>query len=231
LKRVLIISTSLDEQSKIEQIAQYHNPGGFGIETTASFGQDITFWTTQAPDVLILQLPEDESLQNYYFSKLKKDVPRDLRMICLCSAISPHLMQLSLQFSKIRMIKAPVEGLALYRALMDLLQDYQEGQRQIHPRYLTDQKIEVHSDFFDGRLDAIMKNMSLSGAYFETADKTFQLATGDYVKLSVFSGQPPKQYVFDVRVVWSKTQESGAVGYGVTFVDKEDVYNHLLKHL
>lgn len=231
MKRVLIISTSLEEQEKFEGVAQYHNPGAFQIETTASFGQDITYWTTQAPDVLILNMPDDALLQGYFFTKLRKDVPAHQPMIILCSAISSALMQLSMEFTKIRMLKTPVEGFALYRAVNDLVQDFKPGQRQAHPRYLTDQTIEVHSDFFDGRIKAVMKNLSLSGAYFESQDQTFELKTGDFVKLSILIGKPSKQYVFDVRVVWSKAQDSGATGFGVTFVDKEEVYNHLLKHL
>jgi hypothetical protein len=231
LKRVLIISTSLEEQNKIQGIAQYQNPGALAIETTASFGQDITYWTTQAPDVLILQMPDDDLLQSYFFTKLRKDVSKNQPMIILCSTISSSLMQLSTEFSKVRMLKTPVEGFALYRGLIDLLADYKQGQRQVHPRYLTDQKIEIHSDFFDGRMTGQMKNLSLSGAYFESEDKTFEVQVGDFIKLSIFIGQPPKQYVFDVRVVWRKDQNSGAAGFGVTFVDKEEVYNHLLKHL
>ena len=44
-------------------------------------------------------------------------------------------------------------------------------------------------------------------------------------------GQPAKQYVFDVRVVWVKPQPNGATGYGCTFVDKDEVYNNLLKNI
>ncbi len=231
MKRVLIISTSLDEQHKIEEVAQFHNPGGLAVETTASFAQDITYWTTQAPDVLILELPEDDVLQAYFFTKLKKDVQASQPLIVLCKVISAPLMQLSNYFSKIRMLKTPVDGFALYRTLTDLTQEYKPGQQQAHPRYLTDQQIEVHSDFHNGHLKASMKNLSFSGAYFETEDKTFQVKTGDFLKLSIMMGPASKQYVFDVRVVWSKVQESGATGYGVTFVDKEDVYNHLLKNI
>lgn len=230
MKRVLIISTSLEEQSKIEEVAQYHNPGGLTIETTASFAQDITYWTTQAPDVLILNIPDDSLLQGYFFTKLRKDVPTRQSIIFLCSSISQSVMQLSLHFSKVRMLKLPVDGFSLYRAMNDLLQEYQKGQNQIHPRYLTDQEIEIHSDYNDSKMMGTMKNLSLSGAYFEALEGTL-LSQGDFIKISILTGEPPKQYIFDVRVVWSKKQESGAVGYGVTFVDKEEVYNHLLKHL
>lgn len=230
MKRILIISTSSAEQKMIEEVVQFHSPGSLTIETTGSFGQDITYWTTQAPDVLILQIPRDDLLQGYFFTKLRKDVPPQQPIIFLCDTISQNLMQLSMHFSKVRMLKSPVDGFALYRGLIDLLQDFQKGQ-QAHPRYLTDQTIEIHSDITNAKTTGIMKNLSMSGAYFESKLENFPLAAGDFVKMSVFLGTPAKQYIFDVRVVWCKPQESGMTGCGVTFVNKEEVYNHLLKNL
>ncbi len=231
MNKVLIISTSFDEQSKIEEVAQYHNPGGLAIETTASFAQDITYWTTQPPDVLVLQLPDDDLLQSYFFTKLRKDVPPNQAVVFLCSAISAPVMQLSTQFSKVRMLKSPIDGFALYRAVNDLLQKFKDGQKQIHPRYLTDQPVDIYSDHHEGKLQGVMKNLSLSGVYFESTGTEFEIKAGDLVKLSIFIGQPAKQYVFDVRVVWAKAQTNGANGYGVTFVDKDEVYNSLLKNI
>lgn len=231
MKRILIVSTSYDEQNKIEEVAQYHNPGGLVLETTASFAQDITYWTTQAPDVLILHLPDDDLTQGFFFTKLRKDVPATQSIVFLCSQISASVMQLSTQFSKVRMLKTPVDGFALYRAVNDLLQKFKDGNKQIHPRYLTDQPVEIYSDKFDGKVMGTMKNLSLSGAYYESAGKEFEMKVGDLVKLSIVVNAPGKQYVFDARIVWAKEQGSGATGYGVTFVDKDEVYNNLLKNI
>ena len=212
-------------------MAQYHNPGGLSIETTASFAQDITYWTTQAPDVLVLHLPEDDLTQGFFFTKLRKDVPPHQSIVFLCSAISAPLMQLSQHFSKVRMLKMPVDGFALYRAVNDLMQKFKEGQKQGHPRYLTDQPAEISSDTKSGKLAGQMKNLSLSGAYFESEGVDLVLESGDLVRMSIMLGQPAKQYVFDVRVVWVKPQPNGATGYGCTFVDKDEVYNNLLKNI
>jgi hypothetical protein len=227
----LIISTSLDEQQKIEEVVQHHSPGSLAIETTASFGQDITYWTTQAPDVLVIQMPEDESLQSYFFTKLRKDVPFSQPIVILCPVISTQLMQLSQEYSKLRNLKSPIDGFVLYRTLNDLTHEYAEGQRQIHPRYLTDQTIELHSDYHNGKLLAQMKNLSLSGAYFESLALEFELKIGDFIKMSIMAGEPSKQYVFDVKIVWTKPLASGGFGFGATFVNKEEVYNHLLKNI
>lgn len=215
----------------IEEVAQHHNPGGFSIETTASFAQDPDYWKTMPPDILVINLPDDDLLQGYYFTKIRKDLQKTQSMIFLCSNISAPLMQMSTMFSKVRMIKTPVGSFSLYRALVDLVQEYQPGQRQIHPRYLTDHPIEIQSDHFVGKMKAKMKNLSLGGAYFESAEKSFEMNTGDYIKLAIFIGQPQKQYVFDVKIVWRKPQQTGDTGYGVSFVDKEEVYNQLLKNM
>jgi hypothetical protein len=229
---VLIISPSSEEQEMIEEVAQHHNPGGLSVEATASFGQDSNWWIENKPDVLIVNLPEDELLQEYYFTKLHRDIPRTQSMLFLCSRISSSLMQMSLNFAKVRMIKTPVESFSLYRALIDLMRDFEPGQQQSHPRYLTDQEIEVLSDFREGKLSAKMKNLSMSGAYFEATTQSLELAPGDFIRLSVAVGQPKKQYIFDAKVVWMKPQStSGLIGYGVTFINKEEVYNNLLKNI
>ncbi len=231
MKSVLVISATRDEQLKLESMARLHESQQIAVETTASFGQDVTFWTTQAPDVLILSLPEDDLMQGYFFTKLKKDVPAAQPLICICSVISSPLLRLSMQFSKVRMLKAPVEAFTLFRAAVDLLQDYKGKKAQVHPRYLTEQPIEIRSDFHASALQGQMRNLSMSGAYLESSDLKWNLKAGDFAKITVLPNAETKIYTFDVKVVWCKEQAPNVRGYGVTFVNKEEVYNHLLKNI
>lgn len=231
MKKVLIISSRMQEQDLLQNVALAHRPGAFSFETTASFGQDVTYWTAQAPDVLILCLPDDDLMQGYFFTKLRKDVLKNQPIIFVSEKISAPMMQLSLHFSKVRMLKAPVEGNVLYRNVMDLTQEYEEGRKQVHPRYLTDQAVEVRSDMYEGAMKAVMKNLSVSGAYFETLEEGFKIAAGDFVRLSVQIGTPLKLYVFDVKVVWAAEKHRQIRGYGCAFVDRDEVYNNLLKHI
>jgi hypothetical protein len=220
----------MEEQEGIEELARLERPGYLKIETTASFGQPGPYWATQSPDVLILKLPDDDLLQAYFFEKLRKDISPKQSLIVLCTTISAALMQLSTAYSKIRMIKTPVSGERLLQTIFEITQDYQEGKSQMHPRYLTDQSVELHSDFFEGKISAQMKNMSRSGAYFEIQHLDFELKPGDFLKLSIVSASASKEYVFDIRIVWKKLLDPGAQGFGVTFVDEEQVYNHLLRY-
>lgn len=232
MKKVLIISTSLNEQKAIEEVAKHHNPGGLSVETTASFGQDAAWWIVNAPSVLIINIPEDSLLQGYFFTKLRKDVPTTQPLILLCSQISAPLMQLSTTFSKVRMVKTPAQEFFLYRTLIDLVKEYEPERQQLQPRYLTNHPIEITSDFAKGKVVADMKNLSLSGAYFESNSTVFPMKPGDFVKISVLLGQSARQYLFDAKVVWSRPQPTdGLMGYGVAFTDRESVYNNLLKNL
>ena len=227
----MIISTSFNEQKMIEEVLQLHSPGTLHIETTASFAQDVTFWSLQPPDVLMLSLPDDDLIQGYFLTKLRKDVPKSQSIILLCPVISQSLMQLSLNFTRLRLFKTPADGYALYRSINDLTRKFKEGENQAHPRYLTDQAVEVLSDTLEGRLQAIMRNLSLSGAFLESNGRGLVISQGDLVRVSIYSQQVGRQYIFDARVVWIKPQKNGMMGYGVTFVNKEEVYNSLLKNL
>lgn len=226
--KVLIISTSFDEQKMIEEIAQHHNPGGLSIETTASFAQESVWWATSGPDLLIIRLPDDELLQGYFYTKLRRDVPRQQKMILLTTSITTSLMQLSVEYLKVRMLKTPIEGFLLFQTVEDSLREYEVGKQQIHPRYLTDVSVDVRSDFKEGINKGTMKNLSMSGAYFEITEGRFPIKINDLVHLTL-SMNVGKQYVFDAKIVWIKEIRAGSFGYGVTFVNKEDVYNNLLK--
>ncbi len=235
MKKVLIISTSFDQENQLREVyenalSQPNSESSIVFETTSSFGQDIGWWSIQGPDLLILNLPDDPILQGYFFTKLRKDVPPTQPMIVTCSQISSAMMNLSMEFTKLRMLKSPVDGFVLYRTVMDILTDYNNGQQQIHPRYLTNQPIEVFSDFKQGRWPAMMKNLSLSGAYLEISNNENPIKVGDLIKISV-TGSQAKNTIFDGKVVWAKEKDEDNVGYGVTFIDQNEVYNQILKNI
>ena len=96
----------------IEEVARHHSvqpnsPEAFQIETTASFGQDAFWWASQAPDLLVLSLPSEPLLQNYFFAKLRKVVPKSQSMILISAAITQDLIQISSEFARVRMLKSP----------------------------------------------------------------------------------------------------------------------------
>lgn len=209
-------------QSSIRQDLQF--------ETTASFGQEPSWWVENGPDALIISLPPDDLMQGYYLNKLRNDVPRSLPVLLLSSTVSASLMQLSQIFMKVRMLKTPVDGAVMVRTVVEMVTNWGPGREQTHPRYMTDQEIKITSESTPGNsLAARMKNLSLSGAYFESENRDSHFNPGDYIKLVVMTGEPLREHSFDARIVWIKPIHEQGRGFGVTFVNKEDVYNHLLK--
>ena len=169
--------------------------------------------------------------ETFYLKKIREDVPFDISMIFLAETISAAMMQIGQKLSKVRMIKLPVPSVDLFKMVQDISTDFGPGKYQAHPRYMTNQNAVLRSDFSVGKMDAAMKNLSLSGAYFEALSNSLGLKAGDFVKFAVSLGPSKKEYVFDAKVVWVKNLPDAGCGFGVTFVDKEEVYNHLLKGL
>ena len=201
------------------------------VEVTGSFGQDAAWWAQNHPDVLIITIPSDPFFQNFFLAKLKKDLPKDINVIALSDSISSDLMKLGDAFQKVRILKTPIEPFYLYRTIVDLTTEYQEGQIQIHPRYLTNQQIEINSESKKGKLTGLMKNLSAGGAYLESTSGDLELNTSDFARVRILIGDPVRHYDFDVRIVWVKRVLPNQRGFGVAFVNKDEVYNNLLKNL
>lgn len=219
----------------LEEVYSHHNSGQFVFETTASFGQPAHFFFQSPPQVLILTMPEDPHLQSYYFEKLRADVPVNLRIIFLCSAMTQGLMEASTLFERVRLIKTPVTGFFLYRAVTDITTDYPPNEQQIHPRYLTDQPIRLHLISGGASVEAQMKNLSISGAYFEIEENHPSFKVEDMIRMTVeLAGI--RGYQFDARIVWRKPDikvdgGKNKMGYGCAFLNKEAVYDSLLSQV
>ncbi len=230
MKKILIISISKDEQKHLEDALKRSLDKNYVFETTASFGQEASWWTENSPDCLVLSLPPDDLMQGYFLTKLRNDVPRSLPILILCNSVSASLMQLSQIFSKVRLLKTPADGPSMLKSISDLITDW-EGKQQVHPRYLTDQEVLVFQEGEGQKSSAKMKNLSISGAYFEVDNSLDVFSAGSFIKINIAVGSPAKEYTFDAKVVWVKPIEGKkqSHGYGVAFTNKEDVYNNLLK--
>lgn len=215
----------------VEEVARNHEQGSdFEFESTASFGQPPSFWEQTKIHVLVLRLPEDDLLQAAFFSRLRKDVPRQLPILILSPVISQPLLQLSSLFSKVRLLKLPLNGFTLYRALVDMTTTWEPGKQQVHPRYTTDQAISIRLKSGGPAVPGLLKNLSVGGAFFESRDQTLGLKPTDDIVIDIDLpvGEPAK-YEFDARIVWMKDGPDGKVGYGCTFTDLDGVHKSLMK--
>jgi hypothetical protein len=230
LKRILIISTSLDEQKMLEEVLNNQPTLKWSIETTGTFGQNAQWWDLNAPSLLIIRLPTDEFLQNFFFAKLRTDVSKKIPLLFICESITSVLMQLTTEYAKVRILKSPMDAFELFRTASDLLAEYEPGRQQASPRYMTNQKITVTSDFRPGKFEGVMRNLSISGAFFEADKNPMGVKNGDLVKIQIVV-PGIKEYIFDAKIVWLQEISGKPVGFGCTFVDKEEVYEKLLKGL
>lgn len=228
--RVVLVDTSFEHQERLEDVHETHASGQFTFETTASFAHDPAFWS--GVDVLVLHVPDEPMIQSAFLEKLKTQIGPRTRVIILAPAINPALIAVSSQYPKVRLLKLPVTGYELYRALVDITTEYPLGQQQVHPRFLTDLPVEVLCDMKFMKLSARVKNLSISGAYFEISDIGSTFAKGDLVRLAIqmpTGASASKSYAFDARIVWIKAlSEGGGTGYGCAFLNKEQVYDELL---
>lgn len=232
MKKILLISANLSLQNAIEEEARKNNLVGVSLVTTDVFDQERSWWEANAPDLLVINFPADEVKQARYIMKIKKDIPNNLPLLLLSHSMSPDLIRLTMNFLRVRVIKSPFLPFAVLTAVKNLIETYEEGKQQAHPRYLTNQIIEVVKSEDEGKIKGKMKNLSLSGAYFESRDEHAEINPGDFAKMSIMIGEPLKYYSFDIRVVWKKpVTGSDITGYGVTFVNQEDFFNSLLKNV
>lgn len=215
----------------VEEVARNHEQGSaFQFESTASFGQSPEFWEQTKIDLLVLRLPEDDLLQAAFFSRLRKDVPRHLPILVLSPAISQSLLQLSSVFTKVRMLKLPLNGFTLYRAILDITAVWEPGKQQVHPRYTTDQSVLIGLKGSGAKVPGVLRNLSVGGAFFESADQTLGLKPTDEIKIEInIPGHEALKYEFDARIVWMKDGPDGMTGYGCTFSDLDGVYQSLMK--
>lgn len=220
----------MQEQEWIQEAAQIHERGAeFEFETSASFGQAHEWFDQAGLSLIVLRLPEDEPLQTFFFMKLKKDVPKTMPLLLLSATITQPLLQLTHHFSKLRMLKLPVNPAFLYRAVLDITTEWEPGKQQVHPRYATEYEVEVRLPGDGARAPAMMKNMSLGGAFFELPDAGgLDLKPTDVVEISIrIPGAD--EYVFEARVVWLKPVAEGVTGYGCTFTDMDETLQSLLR--
>ena len=65
-----------------------------------------------------------------------------------------------------------------------------------------------------------LRNISNSGAYFESDENPLSLALEHLVKIQV-AIPGIRDYCFEAKVVWVKRLELGGFGFGVTFTEEE----------
>lgn len=227
MNRVLFVSPTTDEQASVEDVARHHEKGkDLEFQATSSFGQNDNFWSEAQIDLIVVSLPEDKFLQSAFLLKIRNQYPQNKSLILISHEITEGQLNLSSIFRRLRLLKAPVDGFSLYRAILDLLTPWQEGKQQSHPRYLTDQKVLI-SRIDDGRTVAgQLKNLSVGGAFFELSDLNLGLKVEDQIQIEIQASERT-QVQFQAKIVWSREMKKGHQGYGCLFLLEDEIRNQL----
>lgn len=225
MNRVLFVSPTTDEQKSIEDVARHHEKGkDLELYTTSSFGQTDDFWNEAQIDLIVVSLPEDKFLQSAFLLKIRNQYPQNKSLILISPEITEGQLNLSSIFRKLRLLKSPIDGFSLYRAILDLLTPWQEGKQQNHPRYLTDQKILISRLNDEKVVTGQLKNLSVGGAFFELADLSLGLQTADEVRIEIPVPERT-QIQFQAKIVWSREMKQGRHGYGCLFLLDDELQN------
>ncbi len=106
--------------------------------------------------------------------------------------------------------------------------------QQMVQRYHTNQRVMVEGIQENLKLDSSMYNLSKGGAYceFDPLDEE-KVAIGDLVILSVPLSKLSKNHALNAKVVWvtKKGRYSGRQGFGLKFINNDEVYRSLLGKL
>lgn len=227
MTRVLIISTSTKEQYLLEDALQARgDTSQYKIDVTASFAQSKEWWLEEGPDVLVIEFPEDDMLQGYFFNKLRKEVPETMPTIFVTPTVTAQVMALNNHLKKVRILKSPFTKEALLKTLDDISTKRTSEKEQVHPRYSTEQEVQVDGVGLTQSLRMTMKNISKGGALLE-CESDPELKPGSLLKVKIGLKDVNKFYQFDVKVVWTRQEQNLLIG--VAFVGKDDVYNYLIK--
>lgn len=228
MKKVLIVSTSLDEQKSLEEVGAIRSIERLQITTTASFGQESGWWKLNVFDCVLIHLPPEEYLELAFLKKLKRDIPKQIPVIFLVELVSGELLSQSKERDKIRILKKPLAADFIYRTILELTTDFGPGKQQLHPRFPTNQQIEMNCEYKKIAIEGVMKNVSLGGAYVESSQRKARLVAGDLLKLKIRSSAG-KSYELDAKLIWkSELPSMNGLGYGLSFVTMDGAFDRFM---
>lgn len=91
-------------------------------------------------------------------------------------------------------------------------------------RYSTLETVQMEVYGRIGTIVAKMKNLSITGAYFELSGGEYTPQAGDFLHVIANLNSVGKSHAFDAEVVWNK-----GVGFGVNFIKKDQLLDKMLQ--
>ena len=94
----------------------------------------------------------------------------------------------------------------------------------IAERYITEEKVSVQIYGQGVQLDAVLRNLSQTGAGLEILTPRTPLQKGDLLSLTIELQSLSKTHNVDAEVVWTQGQ-----GVGVAFMKQNEIFDRMLQ--
>lgn len=231
MPRVLIHGSSMESVERIKRKLEIHLRNA-DLLTSLDIDKSKDIVTEQAIALFIYEV------ENY----TKKEVAlfKDMRqwglsfpVLFVCSNVLATDLELLKSENKPHFLEADFEDKKLLGIVNKLLRIRQIPQQMLQ-RYHTNQRVLIEAIQKGTSIDSSMYNLSKGGAYceFDPVDDV-NLSIGDLVRLSVPLTDLSKSHALSAKVVWmtKKGRYSGRNGFGLKFINNEEVYRALLGKL
>lgn len=90
-------------------------------------------------------------------------------------------------------------------------------------RFITQESAQVEVYGHVGIVDALMKNLSMTGAFIQMKKAEYLPQKGDLLNLTVNLDEIKKSHNVDAQVIWSKGTQ-----LGVAFISKDEVLERMM---
>lgn len=231
MSKILVHGLSIDSVESIKRKLDIHVStatllSSLDLEKT----KDII--TEQAINLLIYDC-ENYTTRELQFFKDVRTWGLSFPVLFICSNVLATDLDTLKSENKPHFLEKNFEDKKLLGVINKLLRVRQIPQQMLQ-RYPTNQRVVVESLQEGMVIDSSMYNLSKGGAYceFDPTDET-QVSIGDLVKISVPLSDLSKSHALNAKVVWTtkKGRYSGRHGFGLKFINNEEVYRALLGKL
>jgi Tfp pilus assembly protein PilZ len=131
----------------------------------------------------------------------------------------------------IHLLEKPFDDADMMSIAKKLLQN-PSLQQQKFKRYSTEVSSRIEGLLTKQSQPAVMRNLSRGGAFIELKDRP-QFHVGDLVRLHIELSDVDRKYSLSGRVVWEtdRTKSTGQPGFGMEFVQTQEMYGLLKERL
>lgn len=225
--RVLLVSKANTDEGIIK--AKLIN-SGFDVITSHNSREAIAEIATGLYHLVIFNLKNFDYKKVELSKQLRAD-GHDIPLIALAdNTDSATLLEIE-SLQKTVVLQKPYNNKDLSGLVKKLVFGNDVGQ-QIHRRFRTNQTAHLEIYPTGQKLSSHIFNLSHSGAYIEVPQEA-SFNTGDMVKLNVRLHQINRQHKMHAEVIWVDEHINFNDGraVGIRFLDKDEVYSHMLENL